>query len=371
MSWDEFEAYRLAAERKVTDLSQQIYEMDQEAQQKGSEYAMELKDREYQNTLLRDKLESKATIPADPMASRASSGTSNARGLPKQPTLHNSRYSQRHDKIQYIYVGLVDRLRQATVETYILRAEMAQTRKDWPAMHLHANQALDLADILNYLPMNARCVFYRGIAQFHMRKFYDATDDFEISRTCIGIYKEEREINYWAREAEKAQAATPANLGNQGWFARFRNSFSKSPSKQASRPESKQPTEPPSRDSVKWRFPGLAMSEEFGSALTSAVFGSNGWPTPSAQEIPQPEFPPEDTGSSTTAQASLSSGMRPASAIERNRSQTNAAEERRPRIIRSATLQVPSFTPRSEPLFDPLEQRDALRQQVAARRPPG
>lgn len=341
--------------------------MAQDAQKKDSDHAIELKDREYQNNMLKDKLEPKGPGAIHPGPLKASVRRKKARSMPKQPILYIDRRGRNNlnaagsqNKIQYLYEGLVDRLRQATVEIYILRAEMAQRRKDWPRMYLHANEALDLAEKLNYMPMNARCLFYRGIAQFHLRKFYDAADDLEISRTCIGIYRQESEITHWVHQVEEAQGVASAN---PSLFARFRNSFSRSTSKIASIPESRRPSVPPSRGSIRWRNLGGAIKDEIGSAIMSAAFSAE-WPSPSPQAIshPTPNLP--DATSSSPAQS------RPLSTIERNRASTTASEAPQPRGKRSATLAVPSFGTRPRVSFDSLKEREALRERIAARRPP-
>lgn len=339
-------------------------QMAQEAQKKDSDHAIALKDREYQTNTLKNKLELKVPGAIDPGPSKAPVRREKGRRMPKQPILHTGRNGQSRrstvgsqDKIQYLYEGLVDRLRQATVEMYILRAGMAQRRKDWPSMHLRANEALNLAERLDYLPMNARCLFYRGIAQFHLRNLYDAADDLEFSRACVGIYKQESEINYWVREVEEAQGVTSAN---PGWFARFRNTFSRSTSKPASR----RPSVPRSQSSIKWRNPGGAMKDEFGSAIESAGFGSDTWPSPSPQATSHPTFNlhPTSDPENTPAEA------RPPSAMERNRAMTTASRAPRPQGKRSATLEVASFAIRPRLSFDPLKEREALRERVAARR---
>lgn len=333
-------------------------EMAQEAQKKDSAHAIALKDREYQSNIVRNKLESKVPGAIDPGPSKGPIRREKGRRMPKQPILHTGRDGQSRrntvgsqDQIQYLYEGLVDRLRQATVEMYILRAGMAQRRKDWPSMHLHANEALNVAEKLDYLPMNAMCLFYRGIAQFHLRNLYGAADDLEFSRACVGIYKRESEINHWARQVEEAQGVTSAN---PSWFARFRNTFSRSTSKPASR----RPSVPRSHSSIRWRNPGDAMKDEFGSAIESARFGSDAWPSPSPQATSHPTSNPE------TAPAEA----QPLPAMERNRAMTTASRTPRPQGKRSATLEVASFGPRPRPSFDPLKEREALRERVAARR---
>jgi hypothetical protein len=339
-------------------LKQQMAQMAQEAQKKDSDHAIALKDREYQNDMLKNKLHSKVPGAVDPGLSKAPLRRAKARRMPKQPILHINRNgrSRRNtagsqDKIQYLYEGLVDRLRQATVEIYILRAGMAQRCKDWPSMHLHADEALNLAEHLNYLPMNARCLFYRGIAQFHLRNLYDAADDLEFSRTCIGIYRQESEINYWVQLVEEAQGVTSAN---PSWFARFRNTFSRSTSKPASR----RPSVPRSQSSIRWRNPSGAMKDELGSAIESAGFGSDAWPSPSPQATSHPTSNPADVNSSSL----------PPSGMERSRAMTTASRAPRPQGKRSATLEVASLLTRPGPSFDPLKECAALRERVAARR---
>ena len=357
MSLEEFEALKHAADRRAADYKQKIAAMAREACEKDRDHARELHKRDWETNLLKQKVESKATSSSGRQPPKSISITRRPRGIPKQPLLYIERSGgKRYDdedspyEIQYLYDKPLDQIQQTAAEVWILRVEMAQRRKDWKAMYSHANKAMTVAGSLNYLPMSARCLFYRGIALFYMRKLWDAAEDLEAAEPCIGIYKEKEEFDFWAQELTKAkEGVSPAQTPQQSWFTRIRNSTS------FSRPTSTTSSRPPSQDSEKWRNTDRAMKDELGSALGSAPFASASWPAPSPYQsvAPSPLLP---------------KGKRPVSALQRSR--PASVEGTRPQLKRNDTLEVPMPTGPTHIRFDPLQEREKLRQRPrSARRP--
>ena len=357
MSLEEFEALKQAADRRATDYEQRIAAMDREAREKDRDHARELHKRDWETNLLKQKVESKATSSSGRQPPKSMSIIGRPRGIPKQPLLFiepsgGNRYDDEASphEIQYLYDGLLDQIQQTAAEVWILRAKMAQRRKDWKAMYSHANKAMTVAGPLNYLPMSARCVFYRGIALFYMRRLWDAAEDLEAAEPCIGIYKEKGEYDFWTQVLTKAkEGVSPAETPQQSWFTRIRNSVS------LSRPTSTSSPRPTSQDSERWRNTDRAMKDELGSALGSAPFASASWPAPSPYQnaAPSPLQP---------------KGKRPVSALQRSR--PASVEGTRPQLKRNDTLEVPIPTGPSHIRFDPLQEREKLRQRPrSARRP--
>ena len=357
VSLEEFEALKQAAERRATDYKQSIAAMAREARERDRDHARELHKRDWETNLLKQKLESRVTGSSNRQPPKSMSITRRQRGIPKQPLLYversgGNRYNDEDPtyEIQYLYNGVLDQLQQTAAEVWILRVEMAQRRKDWKGMYSHANKAMTVAGPLNYLPMSARCVFYRGIALFYMRRLWDAAEDFEAAESCIGIYKEKEEYDFWTQELTKAkEGVSPAQTPQQSWFTRIRNSIS------FTRPTSTTSSRPTSQDSEMLRNTDRAMKDELGSALGSASFASASWPAPSPYQsvAPSPILP---------------KGKRPVSALQRSR--PASVEGTRPQLKRNDTLEVPTPAGPSHIRFDPLQEREKLRQRPrSARRP--
>ena len=130
------------------------------------------------------------------------------RGKLKEPVLHtNGTGDGDQNGYQYLYEYVPDRLRQTTVEVHIRRAYTARVLKDWRGMCVAATKADEDAKILEYEPLNARCRFYKGISLYYLRDYWAALEDLTFARACIGIYKEENEVEAWISKARIATSS--------------------------------------------------------------------------------------------------------------------------------------------------------------------
>ncbi|KAL9601045.1 MAG: hypothetical protein Q9219_002754 [cf. Caloplaca sp. 3 TL-2023] len=100
-----------------------------------------------------------------------------------------------------LYDNLPDKLRQMTVDVWLLRAKIAYLSKDWNAMENHGQQAQELAGDLQYEPFIAKCAFPIGVALFKQKKRIVAYEKFEEAERTRGYYIPRGEILYWMEKA--------------------------------------------------------------------------------------------------------------------------------------------------------------------------
>lgn len=297
--------------------------------------------------MLKHKLKSTVADTVHQEPSKAALEMRQSRGTPRQPLLYVGRAGQREDgnespdSIQYLYEGFLDQLTQTTVEMWIKRAEMAQQLKEWKAMFFHAEEALAHAVPLDYIPMSARCVYYRAIALLHLRKPWDAEDDFKAVTPCISIYKTQEEVDFWAYEIEKATQGTSPIQRQQSWIGRILTPFSLPTSKDA-------PSLNRQTSSTRSPVPATrALKDEIGSAMLSGTFPSSSLevPSPYRSDIAPPPLPVKG---------------RPSTAAERRHPASK--DTSRPQVQRMSTLQLPG---QMQYQYNPLQEQEALRQRQA------
>lgn len=224
-------------------------------------HARAIQDKDREIRMLKQRLGSASASSSDGSSQYATTKTGQPRAEPKQPVLVDSNEGEddeEADTIQYLYEGTSDRLKQATAEVYLMRAGMAESRGDWLAMMCHTNDALASADPLDYIPFNARCIFYRGIALFHLGELWRADEDFEFARQCIAIYKSEAEVEAWVSVCNLAISNGGPELAQRPSWAPLRT------------PKSAMSAQ----DSTHAFSSGQALGDELGSALASSAFSS-------------------------------------------------------------------------------------------------
>ena len=326
--------------------------MTEEAQKKDREHAEELREREREAKTLKQSLELRNAVRTDQDLSNVVQATMprDVDVKPKEPRLYQGDQGGGDgspDDIQYLYDGFLDQLTQTTLEMWILRAEMAEKREDWDAMFAHAGEALIRANKLNYFPISARCAYYRGIARFQLRQYWEAEDEFNSAQACVGVYKTEQDFSFWTHEITKAQQRVSPAQSQPRWYNRIYSAFSRPGSRASPQPSLKDSTTSPTPAS-------RALKDELGSAMYSATFPSASLevPLPYRSEMPPPPLPEK--------------GARPSSAIERRL--PSSSQALRPVYQRMSTLQALSGQ-QARPQINPLQEHEAFRQrQIAPRR---
>lgn len=97
-----------------------------------------------------------------------------------------------------LYDSLLAKLRQKTVETWLLRSEVACIIEDWENMEKHARQAQKLAVDLQWEPFIAQCAFPIGKALYMQGDLLGAYQNVEeVAEKTQGYYVSKAETRYW------------------------------------------------------------------------------------------------------------------------------------------------------------------------------
>ncbi|KAI4179724.1 MAG: hypothetical protein L6R41_007673 [Letrouitia leprolyta] len=97
-----------------------------------------------------------------------------------------------------LYDNLLDKMRQKTVETWLLRSEVACLVEDWGCMETYARQAQKLAIDLQWEPFIAQCAFPIGKALYMQNDLLGAFENLqEVAEKTQGYYVSRAEIRDW------------------------------------------------------------------------------------------------------------------------------------------------------------------------------
>lgn len=103
-----------------------------------------------------------------------------------------------------LYNNVRDRMRESTVNAWLLRAKVAEIREDWQAMESHSEQARDLANALGWAPFEAKCKVFKAIALFMQKEYVSAYEHFAQADNVIdGYYISPKEMGRWLERSGK------------------------------------------------------------------------------------------------------------------------------------------------------------------------
>ncbi|KAI4172857.1 MAG: hypothetical protein LQ343_003264 [Gyalolechia ehrenbergii] len=119
-----------------------------------------------------------------------------------------------------LYNNIRDKLRQRTVDTWLLRSKTAFLIKNWGWMESYGRQAQRLASDLQWEPLVAQCAFFIGVALYKQECLDEAREYMEEAKKTHGYYISRTEISHWckkikakldvsARPQERARLSTP------------------------------------------------------------------------------------------------------------------------------------------------------------------
>lgn len=101
----------------------------------------------------------------------------------------------------YLYDNIGAKMRQMTVDLWLLRTKVAEYVKDWKAMENYGRQAHKLAGDLRWEPFVAQCALPIGIALFNQGEWFGAYENFEEAEKTQGYYLAPETISVWQRLA--------------------------------------------------------------------------------------------------------------------------------------------------------------------------
>ncbi|KAI4116432.1 MAG: hypothetical protein LQ345_003148 [Seirophora villosa] len=114
-----------------------------------------------------------------------------------------------------LYDNIKDRMRQMTVELWLVGAKIAYSMQDWHAMEYQSQQAYTLAADLQWEPFKAKCAFPLGVALSRQGHWVKAYESFQEAERTNGYYIPRSEILMWLTLAAEsyARSAAPFSSG--------------------------------------------------------------------------------------------------------------------------------------------------------------
>ncbi|KAL8962966.1 MAG: hypothetical protein Q9193_000705, partial [Seirophora villosa] len=109
-----------------------------------------------------------------------------------------------------LYDNIKDKLRQMTVELWLVGAKIAYSLRNWKAMEHQSQQAYNLAADLQWEPFKAQCAFPLGVALSRQGLWVRAYESFEEAEKTNGYYIPRSEILTWLTLAAESYARSAA-----------------------------------------------------------------------------------------------------------------------------------------------------------------
>ena len=140
----------------------------------------------------------------------ASAWIQRQRGVINEPCVDERAEQSPSNGDHFLWKNILDKLQETHVNILILRASAMWTVEDWQMMELQTDEAIKQALKLDYNPLVARCMFYKGVAEYEQRQWAQACASFVDALACHGIYPEGYEVAKWMEKAGAAQLNSPA-----------------------------------------------------------------------------------------------------------------------------------------------------------------
>ncbi|KAL9009784.1 MAG: hypothetical protein Q9173_005220, partial [Seirophora scorigena] len=114
-----------------------------------------------------------------------------------------------------LYDNIKDKMRQMTVELWLVGAKIAYSMQNWHAMEYQSQQAYTLAADLQWEPFQAKCAFPLGVALSRQGHWVRAYESFKEAEKTKGYYIPRSEILIWLTLAAEnyARSAAPSSYG--------------------------------------------------------------------------------------------------------------------------------------------------------------
>ena len=121
----------------------------------------------------------------------------------------DSQAEENTGRAHFLWDNLNDNIHQTHVETLIARARVMWVLRDWSTMVTRSEEAIAMAEELDYPPLVAKCEFYLGVAMYGSRHFNTANDLFDRASACVGKYWEGSQVKEWQAKANQAMITSP------------------------------------------------------------------------------------------------------------------------------------------------------------------
>ena len=113
-------------------------------------------------------------------------------------------------------------IKKLTVDVIFARISIGQIYKEWNSIASLAALAFTESTVLADEPLVAKCQYFRGIALYHQKSYWEAEEAFERSSTCLGRSDGPYRVLEWLEKSKQAQNASPAPSSTRNEYSLFR-----------------------------------------------------------------------------------------------------------------------------------------------------
>ncbi|MCJ1484796.1 hypothetical protein MMC06_004969 [Schaereria dolodes] len=121
---------------------------------------------------------------------------------------------QEKERGKFLYDTFSDRCNELKIDVIIARLRLKISLEDWVGMNTKADEAIEIAKKLEYLPLIQRCKYYKGVAQYGLKSYWEATELLTDASNCVGKYQEGESALKWRSRAERAKNESPHSMAS-------------------------------------------------------------------------------------------------------------------------------------------------------------
>lgn len=191
VSPEEFDQYKEGMEVYLRDVSIRLVEAQQQLQEQSQAHENERRELQRQIndlTAANQQLTQSALTKDEERESQLYINTTDAEDSIED--YQNEEHRSISDQILELHIKVV-----------LTRGEASRGAEDYAAMESHAEYAAQLAtELIDPKAMIAHCNYHRGIALYYQEKWLLASEAFQASKDCEGVWKTASEIKDWIQK---------------------------------------------------------------------------------------------------------------------------------------------------------------------------
>ncbi|KAL8949958.1 MAG: hypothetical protein Q9222_003969 [Ikaeria aurantiellina] len=204
----EYELYKATAEERLNEARIQAQSLERQHFLERAKWQEKLEDAHIQrarHAAARWSRDGKAKI-CKPAPARREWFDTNARWIDRQDANRSNTETPSTSRPVLeppLYDNIPDKIRQMTVDMWLLRSKIASAMEEWQAMETHSRKAQDLAKAFYWGPFVAKCAFPQGLALYKQGYWQQAHSYLQEAEKTNGYYVVREEISRWLKLASE------------------------------------------------------------------------------------------------------------------------------------------------------------------------
>ncbi|KAK2763275.1 hypothetical protein FQN54_009911 [Arachnomyces sp. PD_36] len=186
VSREEFDRYRVLAEKQMKQLREDRDQLRKMLNEKCDELREEVERREKKETSQASEHEAREISELgsnDELLQMVEHGRGKGKATPSDDEYNDKVYTGPFESVRQVN-GMVFQVREMKIRMIIQEATMLAKCKAWRKAKARAIEALNLVGMLRDPSIDARCWFWYAISCYHQKEFVKAADGFAKSRSC-------------------------------------------------------------------------------------------------------------------------------------------------------------------------------------------